>query len=314
MEKVMVTGAAGFIGSHVCDALTKDGFKVVGVDDLSTGRKENISHITDLKFYQVDITDKEKIEEVFKKEQPEAVIHLAAQINVRVSIEDPVIDARINILGMLNVLECCRRFKVKKVIYSSSAAIYGDPYEVPISEEASKEPLSPYGMSKLLAEDYLVYYAENFGVEGVSLRYSNVYGPRQDPRGEAGVISVFFTGVLQEDVVKIFGDGEQTRDFVYVTDVAKANLLALKKKPREVCINIGSGKEITVNDLFRAIKEVSGSSADAEHTEAMKGEIRRSCFDIKKAEKELGWTPEVDLETGLEETYQWLKKELGLDS
>ena len=308
--KIIVTGGAGFIGSHIAEALIKEKNEVIVIDNLETGSKENLPKGT--KFYNIDIQDFEKINEVFKKEKPEVVFHLAAQINVRSSIENPYDDASINIIGTINILEAMSKNKVKKIIFSSSAAVYGDPVFLPCSESHPVNPKSPYGMSKSGAEEYVKWYEKNKGIDYVILRYANVYGPRQGAKGEAGVIFLFANMLLDKKTPTIFGDGKQTRDFVYVEDVVSANLLALKNKSNSKIFNIGTGTEITVNELYEKISWVVGFNPKVKKTEAVNGDIKKSVFDPSLAKKELGWKPQVSLEKGLKIIVQSIKNSKGL--
>lgn len=297
--KVIVTGGAGFIGSHIVDSLV-DSFDVIIVDNLSKGKRENIN--AKAKLCVADVTDKGRLIEVFEKEKPDYVIHEAAQINVRSSIENPVNDAKQNIIGALNVLECCRMFNVKKIVFASSGgAVYGEPVKLPCDENHPTFPMCPYGIAKLSVEHYIRFYSEVYGLKYVILRYSNVYGPRQDPKGEAGVISIFIDKMRKNEKVSIFGDGEQTRDYVYVKDVANANVLALKNASNKI-LNIGTGKQTSVNDLFDALKEITNSESEAVHTQPVPGEVRHTFLDISLARKELGWEPRTELKEGLKNT------------
>lgn len=304
--KVLVTGGAGFIGSNIVDLLIEKGYDVVVVDNLFTGSRENVNKKA--KFCKADIT-KPELRGVFEKEKPDFVIHEAAQINVRKSVSEPIFDAKSNILGTINVLECCRESKVKKVLYSSSGgACYGEPEYMPCDEKHPVNPICHYGVSKHAAEHYFYLYNVLYGLDYVILRYSNVYGPRQDPKGEAGVISIFLEKVTNSQQPLIFGDGKQTRDYVFVKDVANANLLALEKDTKKAKIrifNIGTGKRTDVNEIFSLIKSATSTKIDAKHVEPVPGEIRNICLDIKLAEKELGWKPKVDLKEGIKKTVEW---------
>jgi UDP-glucose 4-epimerase len=296
-ETILVTGGAGFIGSHTVDLLISKGYNVVIVDNLIAGKRKNVNEKA--RVYEIDIRD-EKLCEIFEKEKPDAVIHLAAQTNARKSIEDPEFDKAVNVDGALNVLECCKKTGVKKIVYASSAAVYGDPGQIPTSEDVEIKPLSPYGTSKYEFELHL----QNSGISFVILRYSNVYGPRQDAGGEAGVVSIFVTKLLKKEQPVIFSDGEQTRDFIYVSDVAKANVLALESNISGI-FNISTGKETSVTELFRLLKIAAGSDIEARHSSAIEGEIRRSCLDCSKAEGQLGWKAEVEIGDGLKKTVEW---------
>ncbi len=304
--KVLVTGGGGFIGSHIVDTLISNGYGVVIVDNLITGKRRNVNK--EAKFYNVDLTSKE-LKKVFKKESPDFVSHQAAQVNVRHSIKNPLFDAHNNILGGVNLLECCKDYKVKRVVYASSGgAIYGNPKYLPCDEKHPIKPISPYGVSKFTVELFLNYYHQTFGLEYCALRYSNVYGPRQDPKGEAGIVTIFIDNLLNKKQCTINGDGKQTRDFVYVKDVANANLLALKGECNGCAINIGSGKELSINGLYKKIKIALGSDKNPAYGSAIKGEVNHIYLDIKLAKKVWGWVPKFDLDKGLKETIKWFKK------
>lgn len=298
--KILVTGGAGFIASQVVDKYIELGHEVVVVDDLSSGKKEQIN--PKATFYEMSITDP-KLNEIFEKEKPEIVNHHAAQIDVRKSVEDPIFDANINLLGMINVLECCRKNNVKRILFSSSGgAIYGSTENLPADEETPKKPDAPYGIAKYTGELYLAFYAKTYGIKYCALRYGNVYGPRQDPFGEAGVVAIFSNLLMNGKQPTIFGNGEQTRDFVFVGDVVESNVLALEKGDNQA-INIGAGEETSVNRLFQELKTISRAEVDAINAPARKGEVERICLDIKKAEEILGWKPKTPLKEGLEKTY-----------
>jgi UDP-glucose 4-epimerase len=305
MEKILITGGAGFIGSHLADKLIQIGHEVVIIDNLSTGSKANLNKKA--KFYKADITDK-KISGIFNKEKPEIVFHFAAQINVRESVENPLDDANINIIGGLNVLENCKKIKVKKIIFSSTGgAIYGDADVVPTPESYVEYPMSPYGVAKLAMEKYLNYYNRVFGIPFVALRFANVYGPRQNSKGEAGVIAIFCDKIFSKGSPIINGDGFQTRDFVYVSDVADAGILAFQKDKTGI-FNVGTSKETNINDIFSMIRKESGLDCKEEHGMSQKGEQQRSCLDYSKIKSELGWESKYNLEEGIKETVNWFKK------
>lgn len=299
--KILVTGGAGFIGSHIVDNYLKAGHKVVVADNLSTGKKENIN--PQAKFYLLDINNKEKVQKIFQQEKPDILNHHAAQKNVRTSVKNPILDAKINILGSINLIESARKNKIKKVIFASSGgAIYGDTENIPTLENEKEQPVSPYGVAKLSFEKYLHYYFIQYKIPYLALRYANVYGPRQDPKGEAGVVAIFCQNLINKKPSKIFGDGKQTRDFVYVKDVAQANLKALKNNFTGA-INIGSGREIDINNLYQLLAEIINSQlAPAQHFSALPGEQRQSCLDINKAKKILKWQPKINLKQGLAQT------------
>jgi UDP-glucose 4-epimerase len=302
--KVLVTGGAGFIGSNVADGLISEGYETVIVDDLSNGHQENIPQKA--KFYRADIRES-GLEEVFKKERPDTVIHNAAQLSVRISVEDPLKDAGINIIGGLNLIEISRRYGVKKIIFASSGGtIYGEQEKFPADESHPEKPVSPYGVAKLSTEHYLYCYYRIYGLEYISLRYANIYGPRQDPYGEAGVVAIFSKRILEGRPPIINGDGLQTRDYTYVGDVVRVNLAAVKSDfvgP----VNIGTGVETDVVTLFNILKSVSGKDVEAEQGPPKSGEQRRSVLDCSLAEKVFGWKPEVSIEEGLKLTYDWFK-------
>ncbi len=308
--KILVSGGAGFIGSHITDRYVADGHRVVVIDNLATGKMENLNPLAP--FYRMDIRDP-GLEELFSRERPDVLNHHAAQIDVRKSVQDPVYDAETNILGMLNLLEKAVKYGVKRFIFASSGgAIYGDPLEgaPPPIEEAPLLPMSPYGVAKATGELYLHYYRIVHGVDTVALRYGNVYGPRQDPLGEAGVVAIFAAKLLAGEQPLINGDGLQTRDYVYVEDVATANVLALHSKTSGA-FNIGTGLEKNVNELFRGLCQIIGKSTDEVHGPAKVGEQRRSVLNCTKARTHLGWEPRVPFEEGLRRTVAYFK-ELGL--
>ncbi len=302
--KILVTGGAGFIGSWIVDFLIDEDYEIIVIDNLSTGNKENLN--SKVKFYELDIRDK-KLIEIFENEKPDYVFHLAAQINVRESIKNPLEDCEINILGTLNLLNCCIKTGVRKIIFSSTGgAIYGDNCKIPTPETEKENPNSPYGIAKLSIEKYLEFYKNVYDLDYVALRYSNVYGPRQNSKGEAGVIAIFIDKILSGEQPIINGTGEQTRDYVYVKDVANANLLALKLLG---IFNVGAGIETSVNEIFnRIVKEMgkNGENIKEIHGDAIKGEQLRSCLDANKLIKE-GWKINYDLNNGLRETVSYFK-------
>ncbi|EIW00677.1 LOW QUALITY PROTEIN: nucleoside-diphosphate-sugar epimerase [Thermoanaerobacter siderophilus SR4] len=301
--KVLVTGGAGFIGSHVVDLLIENGYEVVIVDNLSTGKEEFINKKAI--FIKKDIID-EDLCEIFEKEKPDYVIHQAAQIDVQKSIDNSVFDAKGNVLGTVNLLECCRKSGVKKIVYASSAAVYGNPEYLPIDEKHKVNPISYYGISKHTAEHYFEVYRQLYGLKYTILRYANVYGIRQDPKGEGGVISIFTDKMLKGERPIIFGDGNQTRDFVYVKDVVKANLLALERGDNEV-VNISTNKPTSINELVEMMNKIMNTSLEPVYTEPRKGDIVHSYLDNKKALEVLGWKPEYSLEEGLKETIEYYR-------
>ncbi len=301
---ILVTGGAGFIGSHIVDALVEAGHKVVIVDNFSTGSLKNVN--PKAKLVERDIV--EPLADIFHDEKIDVVYHLAAQINVRKSVEDAVIDAKINVMGGLNILECCRKFKIKKFIFASTGgAMYGDTENIPTPEEEKEMPVSPYGIAKCSMEKYLYYYYKVHKMPYVALRFSNVYGPRQNSKGEAGVVAIFTAMMLAGKQPVINGDGKQTRDYVYVKDVVKANILALNKNVAGI-YNVGTGVETDVNELFQKLNKLIGTNFKEVHKESMQGEQIRSCLDASKIKKELGWKPDYDLDEGLKETVDWFRK------
>ena len=294
--KILVTGGAGFIGSHVVDAYIADGHSVVVVDDLSTGRKENINSLAT--FYKLDLRSPE-LRSVFEKERPEVVNHHAAQMDIRKSVADPGNDAMINIVGGLNLFECCRSQRVRKVVFASTGgAVYGEQRYFPADEDHLTNPLSPYGIAKLSCEKYLFYYHQVFGLESVILRYANIYGPRQNPLGEAGVIAIFAHKMLSGEQPIINGDGTQTRDYTYVADVVRANQLALAAGGFRI-YNVGTGVETDVRHLFRILRDHLAPSCDEAFGPAKAGEQLRSAINCSRIHKELGWRPMIHVDEGL---------------
>ena len=306
--KVLVTGGAGFIGSHLVDALIQRGYQVVVVDNLSTGRLENVNPAAT--FYQVDIYNSE-LEGIFEKERPELVNHQAAQTVIQKSMEDPVFDAKQNILGSLNLISQCLRFGVKKIVYASSGgAVYGEPKYRPVDENHPVTPISCYGISKYTVEHYLhLSHLEN-SLSYAVLRYSNVYGPRQSPKGEAGVVAIFTRQMLQGERPTIFGKGDKTRDYVYVADVVMANLLAMEKSINGV-YNIGTGVETSDQEMFNLLAGLTGYNGNLHYAPVRKGEIYRIWLDCSKAQKEIGWQPQFLLREGLRETVNYYRSMFG---
>jgi UDP-glucose 4-epimerase len=297
--KALVTGGAGFIGSHVVDAFLEAGHHVAVVDDLSTGRRANLNPAA--AFYEVDVRSP-ALRDVLEQERPDVVSHHAAQVDVRRSVTDPIYDAEVNVLGSLNLLECCRQVGVEKVIYiSSGGAVYGEPVYLPCGEDHRIQPLCPYGASKYVVEQYLYMYRELHGLDYTVLRYGNVYGPRQDPHGEAGVVAIFAGQMVRGETPTINGSGEQERDFVYVGDCAQANLLALERGSGRA-YNLGSGEGTSINRLFELLKEATGYRGGVVHGPPKPGETFRIFLDASRARQELGWQPEVSLREGLART------------
>ncbi|MGI8651011.1 MAG: SDR family oxidoreductase [Rubrobacter sp.] len=300
--RVLVTGGAGFIGSHVGDALIAGGHEVAVVDDLSHGKRENLPK--DAKFYEEDIRGGCK--GIIEEFRPEAVAHLAAQMDVRRSVAEPAFDAEVNIVGTVRLLQSCVEGGVGKFVFSSTGgAIYGEQDEFPAREAHREYPISPYGVSKLAGERYLHYFKEQHGLDYVALRYANVYGPRQDPHGEAGVVAIFCGRLASGEASTINGEGEQTRDYVYGPDVARANVLAIENEVASGSYNIGTGIETSVNELYELLRHGSGKDLPPHHGPAKPGEQLRSCIDPTLAAEKLGWRPETDLASGLKETLRY---------
>jgi UDP-glucose 4-epimerase len=303
--RIVVTGGAGFIGSHVVDRLVGDGHEVTVVDDLSTGRRANVNAAARL--HVVDLRAPE-LPRIVDATRPAAVVHLAAQAAVSRSVADPAFDASVNVLGMLNLLEACRAATVRDVVYiSTGGAAYGDTEVVPTPETHLTRPASPYGVSKVAAELYLDCWAALHGARGVSLRLANVYGPRQNPEGEAGVVAIFTRRLLSGRACIINGDGEQTRDYVYVADVADAVTRALGRSTATGAINIGAARETTVNELYRLLARAAGVDRAPEHGPARPGEQRRSSLTWDRARQVLDWKPSTPLDRGLAETVAWAR-------
>lgn len=300
--KILITGGAGFIGSAVAKAYLRQGHQVVAVDDLSTGKKEKVP--TEVTFYECDIRDAAKLREIFQKEKPDAVNHHAAQANAEMSVKNPVVDYEINILGLINLLECCREHGVRRIIFASSAAVYGDkePANDGLNEDDALFQISPYGASKMTSELYLRCYFNLYKIPFVILRYANVYGPHQDG-GEAGVVPAFIRALLGGRPCAVFGDGEQTRDYIFVEDVVTANVAALTKGDNGV-FNTGTGVQTSVNQLAAMLKEIVGKGTTT-HGQERPGDILRSFLNSEKAKKVLGWKAETTLRDGLKKTVEW---------
>ncbi|HTP12737.1 MAG TPA: NAD-dependent epimerase/dehydratase family protein [Bacteroidota bacterium] len=303
--KILVTGGAGFIGSQIVDAYLQQGHTVVVVDDLSTGFKQHVNPRA--AFVQMDIRDKQ-LEEIFRTEAFDVVNHHAAQMDVRKSVADPQFDASVNVLGGLNVFENARKYGVQKIIFSSTGgAIYGEQDYFPADELHPLRPLSPYGITKLSTEKYLYYYRQVHGIDHVILRYANIYGPRQNPHGEAGVVAIFSSKLIDGEAPVINGDGKQTRDYTFVGDVVKANLLALEYKGSEI-FNVGTGIETDVNVLFHTLRKELNPSCPERHGPAKAGEQLRSVISSRKIHSALGWSPTVRLEEGLRRTADYFRQ------
>lgn len=324
-RRVLVTGGAGFIGSHVADVFIAEGDEVSVLDDLSSGKRDQVP--SDAEFHHLDICSSDAARLV-REGRFDVICHLAAQIDVRKSVADPAYDAGKNIVGSLNLLEAVRASAAGKgsaatrfIFSSTGGAVYGDLVDPPTAENAPKDPQSPYGTAKLSVEYYMGYYARVHGLDTVALRYANVYGPRQDPFGEAGVVAIFCNRLIEGTPLTIFGDGLQTRDYVYAGDVARANFLASRAELPPAAgvdsraFNVGTSVETDVVELARRLREVSGkSSARVEHAPARPGEQRRSAVDPGKAARTLGWKPQMTIDDGLRRTYEWfvtLRSEAG---
>lgn len=297
--RILVTGGAGFIASHVVDKYIELGHEVVIIDNLSNGKKENIN--PKAIFYKLDVTDT-KIKDVFAKHKFDVVNHHAAQIDVRKSVEDPAFDEKVNVMGTKNIVENCIRFNVGKIIFASTAAVYGNPDKLPIDEKAKQEPISTYGKNKLAAER-IVKSLPKYTI----FRYSNVYGPRQDSHGEAGVVDVFISKMLNDEQCIIFGDGNQTRDFVYVKDIVEANVQAINKGDNKI-LNISTGLSTSVNELFKRLAAFSGYKGKPIYKPIREGELLKNYLNNSEAKKRLDWSPKYPLQKGLKETISWAIK------
>ena len=312
MTTALVTGGAGFIGSHLADRLLAEGHRVISVDDLSTGRIANLAEARgygkEFTFFNMDIRA-DGLTPLFERHRPEVVFHLAAQSGVRPSLEDPVKDASINVMGTLNVLECATKVGVRKVIYAASGGtLYGEPKRLPVKETAAQGsyPLSPYGISKKIVLDYLGFYQRYRGLDFTALALGNVYGPRQDPHGEAGVIAIFASRMLGGERPAIYGDGNQTRDYVFIDDVVHAFVQAMDRGSTKL-VNIGTGLEASVNHLYKLLQEITGSDEEPDRGPLPPGELRRIALDITRAASALAWKPWTHLEDGLAETVAYLR-------
>jgi UDP-glucose 4-epimerase len=308
--RIIVTGGAGFIGSHLVDAYLDAGHDVLVIDSLwehGGGRRVNVR--SGVSLVHMDIRD-ESIGRVFADFKPDVVSHHAAQHSVAISARDPIYDAQVNVVGLLNVLENAARSGARKIIFASSGATFGTPERLPITDETPQRPTSPYGITKMVGEHYLRFYQDSKGLDFTALRYGNVYGPRQDPNGEAGVIAIFAAHFLAREGVRIDWDGEQTRDYVYVADVARANLAALEHGSNS-CYVIGTGARTSVNQIYDALVEVSGFRAPIERAPQRVGDARDAQFDSARARAELGWSPSTPLADGIRATYEYFQKVTG---
>ena len=312
MTTLLVTGGAGFIGSHLCDRLLAEGHRVVAVDDLSTGRIANLSEArgygNEFTFFNMDVRA-DGLRSLFERHSPEVVMHVAAQAAVSRSMDDPVFDASVNTMGSLNVLECSRLTGVRKVVYAASGGtLYGEPRKLPVKETArtGSRPESPYGISKKVVIDYLSYYERYHGLDWTALALANVFGPRQDPDGEAGVVAIFSSKMLVGEAPTIFGDGNQTRDYVFVDDVVHAFALASERGSGRL-VNVGTAMETSVNGLYRMLSDITGFEGGPGRGPARLGDLRRSSLDIALAAEVLGWKPWTHLEDGLAETISFIR-------
>jgi len=303
--KILVTGGAGFIGSHIVDRFVQEGYGVVVADNLATGKRRHINRAAE--FYRADIRSR-WLERVFRRERPTVVCHHAAQMDAPRSAQDPLVDAETNIMGTLNVMRYAIKYGVRKFIFASSGgAVYGEPDRLPVSESHPVCPASPHGISKMVGDEYLRYFYGADGMEYVSLRYANVFGPRQDPHGDAGVVAIFAQKMLQGEQPIIHGNGRQTRDFVYVDDVVEANVAALGKEAHGI-YNVGTGQETTINELFSLLAGCMTSSVREMHGPAKKGEQMKIALDASRIHRELNWEPKVSLKDGLARTVEYYRQ------
>jgi UDP-glucose 4-epimerase len=308
LMNILVTGGAGFIGSHIVDQCIAAGHRVTVLDSMweeGGGKSANLN--PKAQFFHVDITDEDSLNQVFDTVRPEVVCHQAAQHSVAVSTKNPKLDARVNVLGLLNILTNCTRVGARKIVFASSGATYGTPVRLPIDEEVEQHPESPYGITKLIAEHYLRYWQEAYGLAYTALRYGNVYGPRQDPNGEAGVIAIFAKRFLKHETIRIDWDGEQQKDYVYVGDVARANLLAMEHGDNDIFC-IATGKGTSVNEIYEALAEQTGYKPEIVKAPKRAGDIHLAYFDCSKAERVLGWKAAISMEEGIRATVEYFKK------
>ena len=300
----LVTGGAGFIGSHMVDRLLEEDYRVIIVDDLSSGKLKNLNH--QASFHHMSINQPSLVD-VINKERPDLVFHMAAQSSVTRSIKEPILDNEVNVLGTLRLLEASRRAGVEKIIYSSTGgALYGEPEEVPCPDDALVAPISPYGMSKYMAEQYIEFYFRQYRLNFTTLRYGNVFGPRQDPHGEAGVIAIFISAMLSGKRPQIFGDGNQARDFISVYDVVEANMAAIYRG-HQSAMNIATGELTSVNQIYDMLREITGFRWNAEYNSARAGDVYRISLDCARAAEQLDWAPRTSLPDGLAKTVEFLR-------
>ena len=307
--RVLVTGGAGFIGSHVVDALLGEGHSVAVVDDFSAGISENIDRRA--RFYRASITDTESLKRVFAEERPQIVNHHSAQTDVRASMADPLSDARVNILGTVNLLQLSVEHDVNRFMFASTCAVYFEPSYMPMDESHPVKPQSGYGMSKHAAEGYITLYGDTYGLNFKIFRYGNVYGPRQNPKGEAGVVAIFAGQLLTGEQSTIFGDGKKTRDYIYVGDIARANLMAVDSQGDFNVFNLASGREVSDDEIFQAVRDAVGTTVSPVYSQKRPGEAERVSLDISKAQEVLGWKPTVSLSEGVRRTVAYYADQLG---
>jgi UDP-glucose 4-epimerase len=306
--RILVTGGAGFIGSHIVDQCVALGHEVAVIDNLweeGGGKEQNLN--PEARFFRADITDDAALQSIFDEVRPEVVSHQAAQHSVAISTKNPQLDARVNVLGLINVLTNCTRVGTRKIVFASSGATYGTPARLPIDEEVVQRPESPYGITKMVAEHYLRYWQEANGLSYTALRYGNVYGPRQDPNGEAGVIAIFAKRFLNHESVRIDWDGNQKKDYVFVGDVALANLLAIEHGDNDIFC-VGTGGAASVNELYDALAAIIGYKPEIVRAPKRPGDIYLTYFDYQKAERILGWKPHTTLKVGIEKTVEFFRK------
>ena len=305
--RILITGGAGFIGSHIADQYLALGHDVAIADNLwNQGGGKTVNIPATARLYQVDITDEDALRRIFDEFKPEIVNHHAAQHSVAVSTINPQLDARVNVLGLINILTQAKRIEARKIIFASSGATYGTPARLPVDEDTPQRPESPYGITKLIGEHYVRYWSNAHGLKFTALRYGNVYGPRQDPNGEAGVVAIFARRFLAHEEVRIDWDGEQSKDYVYVGDVAQANVQALKRGDNEIFC-IGTGRAVSVNEIYRILVAITGFEAPITHAAKRQGDIYKTFFDANKAERILSWKPAVTFEEGVKATLDYFR-------